>query len=111
MKDLTPDEDVVLLGLLREIVVADGDYSDAERVEIDALRGEMGLSRFAVAMERAKERFTTRAELKEAARAVERPAARRAILRRLLDVAASDGIAPSEDKPLSWLKSVWPDAL
>lgn len=110
MKDLTPDEDVVLLGLLREIVVADGDYSEAERVEVDALRGEMGFSRFAVAMERAKQ-FKSRGELKEAARAIERPEARRVILRRLLDVAASDGIAAAEDKPLTWLKAVWPDAI
>ncbi len=38
MKDLTPDEDAVLLGLLREIIVADGEYSEAERMEIDALK-------------------------------------------------------------------------
>ncbi len=108
MDDFTPDEDVALLGLLREIITADGDYSDAERAQVEALRGEMGVGRFAVAMEVAQKTFGSRAELKAFAKSIERVAAQKAILGRLRKVAESDGIAPAEAKPLAWLEAAWP---
>ena len=107
LRDLIPEEDVVLFGLLREVITADGKYSDAERAHITALTKEMGKGRVEKAMAEAGKRFPTRAALKDAAKLVTRPDARMAILAFLEKVAASDETTAEEDKPLEWLASWW----
>lgn len=107
INELTPDEELVLLGLLREIVQADGEYTPQEQAAVDRVRSALGPARFDQAILKAQDRFTSRAELKEQARAVERPEARRAIYDLLVTVAASDGVAESEEAPLVWLASWW----
>ncbi|MEM9069602.1 MAG: TerB family tellurite resistance protein [Myxococcota bacterium] len=107
MKSLTPDEDTVLLGLLREIIIADGEYSDAERTQIDGIRDEMGPERFATAMAAAEAKYPSRTELKAHAKTITRPDAQKLIFERLKKVAESDGIDPKEEKPLAWLTAVW----
>jgi hypothetical protein len=104
---LTPDEDVVLLGWMREIVQTDGEYSDAEREEVEKLRALLGDMRFEHAMQLASERLPNRAALKEAAKHVTRPEARRAIYDFLREVAESDEVTADEEKPLRWLASWW----
>jgi uncharacterized tellurite resistance protein B-like protein len=107
LRDLIPEEDVVFFGLLREIITADGKYSDAEREHITKLTKEMGKSRVEKAMAEAGKRFPSRAALKDAAKAVTRPEARLAIIGYLERVAAADEVTPEEDKPLKWLASWW----
>ena len=110
MKDFSPEEDLALVGLMREIIQADDEYSDEERVEVDKLRDEVGLARFAVAIEVAKKRFRSRKELAAFVKTIERVEAQTTILRRLTELAAADGIHPAEEEPLRWLAAVWPSA-
>lgn len=110
MKDFTPEEDLALIGLMREIIQADDEYSDEERVEVDRLRDDMGAARFAVAIEIAKKRFGTRRDLAAHIRTITRVEAQKLILKRMHQVAEADGIHPEEEKPLEWLKAVWPNA-
>ena len=110
MKDFTPDEDLALIGLMREIIQADDEYSDEERVEVDRLRDDLGVARFAVAIELAKKRFRSRKDLAAHVQTITRPAAQKAIFERLGAVAAADGIHPAEEKPLEWLAQIWPHA-
>lgn len=110
MKDFSPEEDLALIGLMREIIQADDEYSDEERVEVDRLRDDMGAARFAVAIEVAKKRFKTRRELAAHVRTITRVDAQKLILARMREVAAADGIHPAEQKPLEWLQAVWPNA-
>ena len=107
LRDLTPDEEVVLLGLLREIITADGKYSDAEKRGVDRIRTAIGDARFDQAMQDAQSRFAAHGALKEAAKAVTRQAARAAIFAVLSDVASVDGMDREEMKPLNWLASWW----
>lgn len=105
--DLTVEEDLALVGLLREIIQADDEYTAEERASIRTLRGQLGADRFDRAIEVAKERFRSRADVKAHAKTIERQEARRLIYTVLEEVAKSDGLDKSEEKPLAWLASWW----
>lgn len=110
LDDFSADEDLALLGLMRAVIQADGDYSNEERAEVIALRDEMGADRFDSAIAGARERFGTLAALKEHAKSIHREPVRSTIMRRLMAVAASDGVDESEEAPIRWLAHAWPDA-
>ena len=110
LSDLSPEEDTLLLGLMRSIVQADGDYSPQEKREIAALREEMGGARFDTAVAAAEARFADETPLKALAKTVTAVPTQTVILRRLMRVAAADGVTPGEEKPLRWLANAWPSA-
>lgn len=107
LRELTADEDVVLLGFLDEIVSADGEYSKEEHKHVAALEATLGKPRVEAALAAVNARMKSRADLEKAARGVTRVEARNAILGFLEAVAASDGLAPSEEDPLKWLAAAW----
>jgi len=107
LKDLTPEETVTFMGLLREVITADGEYSEAERVKTTELTGLLGEDRFNQAIADAQARFKSRAQLKEAAKKLDREEARKAIFDFLVGVAVADGLDTEEEKPLSWLAHWW----
>lgn len=107
VQDLNAAEDVALLGLLREVVQADGVFTDIEQAEVARIRDAIGETRFNAAIHVVQDRFASRGELKEYLKTIERPGARRVIYDILIEVAASDGVDPSEEAPLRWLKSWW----
>lgn len=110
LDSFTPDEDLALLGLLRAVIQADGEYTLEERAEVVALRDQMGAARFDRAIAQAKSQLTTLAELKAHAKTIERVDVQTTILRRLVSVAASDGVEQSEEAPIRWLAHAWPEA-
>ena len=107
LDDLTNEELVALVGLMREVIHADHEYSETEREHIDELAAALGEERFEVVFTEAKRALTSRHEVKEYAKTVERDGARRAIFDFLMKLAASDGVANEEEKPLRWLASWW----
>lgn len=108
LRDLTNEETVCLMGLLREVIQADDDYSPAERAKMRELRDALGDARFDAAIDEAKSRYAgSRAALKEHAKTITRPDARKLMFSVLEKVAASDGITASERKPLEWVASWW----
>ncbi len=111
LAELTADEQAVFMGLLREVVQADGAYSDEEKALVGEIETELGGDAFVTAMAAAKERFTSREALATAAKAVERTEARSLILSRLIHMAAADGVDEEEEKPLKWLARVWPESV
>ncbi len=107
LADLTADEATALVGLLREIVQADHDYSTAEEGAVQGIRTELGRERFDAAIDDVRERFPHRHDLKEHVKTISRPEARKLIYDRLFQVAEADGLDSSEEKPLKWLASWW----
>jgi hypothetical protein len=105
--ELNETEEVVLVGLMREIVQADGEYTDAERKAVEVVRAELGPERFERAIERARDQLRSRADLKSLAQGIEREEVRELIYRVLEKVAEIDGVAPEEEKPLAWLSAWW----
>ncbi len=107
LHELNHEEEIVLVGLLRDIAQADGRYTVAEKRHVDAVRDALGGERFDAAVRAARERFDNREALKSAARGVTRPPARALIFAKLADLAAADGTSAEEEKPLAWLASWW----
>lgn len=107
LSELSSDEALVLVGFMRIIVRADGDFSDAEREHVHSVEAELGYDRFQKAMLDVRGHADQLDLLKTAAKAVTRPEARRTIYDRLEDIAASDDISSEEEKPLRWLASWW----
>jgi uncharacterized tellurite resistance protein B-like protein len=107
LTELKDEELVALAGLMREVIRADHEYSDAERVRVEELAGILGEERFNDVFERAKRELTSLDEVKAHAKTVTRDAARRAIFDYLMKLAAADGVAREEEKPLRWLASWW----
>lgn len=104
--ELTAEEDAALLGLARELVQADAQFSAEERGEIALLEEDMGKARFDAAIEAASA-FASRAELKAHAKTITRPEARSIIYSRLQRIAESDGVDEAQQRPLAWLASWW----
>lgn len=107
LSELSHDETLVLVGFMRVVIQADGDFSDAEREHVARVRTALGMERFHAAMLEAQTSFTSNDALKVAAKAVTRAEARRIIHAVLVDVAESDSVTPEEEKPLRWLESWW----
>lgn len=107
LSNLNDEERLVFVGLLREVVAADGEYSEQEKALVAELSAKIGADRFRAAMDEARERFPGRAELKEAAKAIERQDARKVMFDTLVKASAVDGVAEEEVEPLSWLASWW----
>jgi uncharacterized tellurite resistance protein B-like protein len=107
LSQLTDDELVTLAGLMREVIQADHEYSEAEKVRVDELAEQIGEERFAKVFDEAKRTLSSRHEVKEHAKTVTRPEARREIFDFLMKLAAADGVAREEEKPLRWLASWW----
>lgn len=107
LSELSHDEALVLVGFMRVVIQADGQFSDAEREHVALVRTALGLERFHTAMLEATERFADNDALKAATKAILRPEARRTIHDVLVKIAESDRITADEDKPLRWLESWW----
>ncbi|MFT5353013.1 MAG: tellurite resistance protein [Polyangiales bacterium] len=111
LNELNADEQTLFLGLLREIVTADGEYSDEEREAVSAIETEMGSASFVAAMTRAKDEYHSRTDIVEAAKFITRLEAKKLVMDRLIHIASSDGVDDAEEKPLRWLAKAWPDAV
>ena len=111
LNELSADEQTFFLGIMREIVTADGQYSDEERAETAAIEAEMGGDSFLSAMTRAKAEYHSRTDIVEAAKGIKRVEAQKLIMDRLIHIASSDGVDDAEEKPLRWLAKAWPDAV
>ncbi len=107
LSDLTPDEQLCLLGLVLQMMSADGVVSDDELLEMQALGAEMGMSAFNSALQAARRRFSTRQEAVLFAGGIERPEARELIHTVLVDMAVADGIAPTESELIRSVAQLW----
>ena len=107
LSELNHEETVVLLGFMRVIIQADGEFTESERVHVANVRDTLGLERFQTAMHEATQRFDTNDALKDATKAIARPEAREVIHALLVEVAEADSVTPEEEKPLRWIESWW----
>lgn len=122
---MTGEELLALAGLLRVLVLADRAVDGYELDALDrvgrrlaraapggdpyrhASPPPMGSVEFRAIFGQASRALPDGASVRAAAEALERPEAREAIFTILLDVAASNGIAPEEQAILDWLKDCW----
>jgi hypothetical protein len=108
LTDLSAAERLALGGLVRLLVRADGEFTEAEEQQVDRVGEELGGARLLwSAISDSAQAFRTDQDVRRAGLEVERPEVRRLILDVLTRVALSDSLAPGEDGILQALRSHW----
>lgn len=107
LDDLTDDERLALVALLKLVVRADHELSEGEVRELKHVAQEMGEERWKHAVARASERFRTHKDVSQFAETIMRPEARRLIYKLLVRAAKPDRIVPEEASVLFWLAKLW----
>ena len=107
MKDLTPEEDLALMGLLKAVIQADKHMSFEERRELSAVAAGLGGQRFHERVEEAKRVFHTLSDIKTYAKKIERQPARQLIFNLVRDMAKRDEVISEEEDLLAWLAETW----
>ncbi len=104
--ELTPDERILLVGMVRKVASADNTFSDQEKDQMVRLAAEMGEDAFKEAS-LAGQKLSSAKAREAAALAVTRPEARELIFTTLQDLAVSDEVAPEEMELINWLADLW----
>ena len=105
--ELSPKEQLVLVGLVKAIVHADQQVSSSETVAIGELASELGIDAWNRRVAEARDRFSTATDLFDMARTGERDEARELIHHALRRVAESDELIDQELAILEWVAEVW----
>jgi hypothetical protein len=107
LTDLDRDERLALVALMRGIVLADGDVSDAEAEILPGLAEAIGRPAYDEAWKAFDQRFTDEEALKTFLQGIARQEARDLIYRTLSGLASVDGVSPTERHHLKWLEGAW----
>ena len=107
LRDLAPDEQLVLVGLIKAIVHADQSVSTKESESIADLARSLGPEIWNARVNEARTRLVTADDLFQLAKEIHRPEARVLIHGCLCDVAAADQLVDKEEQILTWLAEVW----
>lgn len=105
--ELEPHERVALLALLRRSVLSDGDVSDEESEQIQAIAAEMGDDAFEEASIAAEEFGRDVAELCNLIEKVTRQEAQELIYAVVISAAVKDGVDQGEADILEFLETNW----
>lgn len=105
MSELNDAERSVLIDLLAQLVLVDGDASFEEIKELEEIADELGHDSFDEALSEA--RGKAREDVLVAAASVERPGARELIKTVLHDLASVDGVADGEAALLEEVAALW----
>lgn len=106
-QELSDDEVGALVTLARYVMRADGRVSQAERQSMIGIGRAVGMVRFSDALQRIEDKPLDGTELLRLARTFDGGQTRMAAFRMLAELAASDGIAESEQKLLDALAATW----
>jgi len=107
LTDLNEDERLALIGLVAQMVSADGEMSEEEMAELGHLGAEMGQSAFAAAFEAQKSQFSSLDDAIDFAATIENPEAREMIHTCLVDMAQSDGLVEEEASLIRRVAMMW----
>jgi hypothetical protein len=106
--ELDRDEQLALGGLLRLLVRSDGDFTEAEESQIDAIGERMGgPAAIWKLISDSAQAYPHDGAIRAAALGVKRPAARELMVALLREVAAPDGVHAKETALLEWLTGEW----
>jgi hypothetical protein len=108
LADLTVEERLVLGGLVRVIVRADGSFSKDEEARMDRIGDELGGREvFWKAISDSAQAFRDDTAIRVAARAIARPEVHALILDVLASVAAADTISANEREVIESIRREW----
>lgn len=108
LADLTHDESLALIGLLKIMIEADKRFGLKESAALQLIADRVGRKLFNQLTDDARARFPDRESLKRHAEAIARPEARALIHTTLMEMAhADDELRSEEASILRWLEGAW----
>ena len=107
LKDLTDDERVALVALIKLMVQSNSRATDLEAKLVAHEAASLGRSAYRAASEEADRRFPNEGDLRAFLTTIERQEARELIYGTVLDAALADGPDANEVKALDWLAGLW----
>lgn len=107
LKDLTDDERLALVALLKVVAEADQYVTDDEAKQVRHVIAAVGRKAYEAAAEQTDGRFQDKAELREFLSTIARQEARELIYETVLEVALADAPVPAETEILDWLARIW----
>ncbi len=107
LKDLDVDERTALVGLMREVVMADANLTDDEIDEVADIVEAFGEDSYQGALDDFEARFSDEESFRQFLATIKRQEARELIYGTVLQGAAADAIEGGESELLSWLADVW----
>ncbi len=107
INELNGDERLALLGLLKLMIQADKEMSDAEGKELNRVAAQMGPELWQETKKAAMVKLRSRKDIREQAERVTRQPARELIYDLVFDMALPGAVVESEKKELDWLAELW----
>jgi hypothetical protein len=106
--DLNQDERVALVGLLKLVVLSDGNVSDEEQDHIEDLIDSIGDDKYQAALETYEDSFDGNGDAFRAfLKGITRQDARELIFGTILEAAGAEAVEPGESSLLDWLSQTW----
>lgn len=107
LRDLNQDERTVLVGLLKVVVMSDGNVSEDELEQIEAVIGAWGEPSYQQTLDMFEKRFLDEQSFRAFLTTIGRQDARELIYATIADSAAMEAIEGKESDLLDWLARVW----
>jgi len=107
MSELSHDEELALIGLLKAVIQVDKQLGFEESEELKRVAAMMGAERFHERVEEARGLFQSLESIKEHAQNVTRQPARQLIFNLLLEMAKRDELLTGEEDLLEQIAGLW----
>lgn len=107
LQDLTADEKLALVALLKLVVRADRELSSPEVEQLNEIARAVGVDEWHELVGQARGRFRSERDVRQFAERIERRTAQRLIYRQLVRAAKADGLVAEELSVLIWLATLW----
>ncbi|HXJ20701.1 MAG TPA: hypothetical protein VMT03_10740 [Polyangia bacterium] len=107
LRDLNEDERVALVGLMKLVVLSDGEVSEDELEHVEVLANAFGEGGYQAALDRFERQFRDLAAFRGFLQQIRRQDARDLIFGTILESADEGGLDTSETSLLDWLSRTW----
>ena len=107
LSELNADERTALVGLVKTIVMSDGNVSEDELEEVEQIVAGIGEEVYEASLDAFESRFLDEASFKKFLAGITRPEARDLIYGTILEAASADAIEVRESELLDWLAKTW----
>ena len=107
IRDLNPDERQALVGLMKVLVMSDGNVTEDELEHVEALVEAFGADEYQRMLDAVATQFKDEAAFRKFLTGITRQEARDLIFATVLEGAAENALDSNEGELLDWLSSTW----
>jgi hypothetical protein len=107
LEDLNADERTALVGLMKLVVMSDGEVAEDEVEHVEELVDAFGEEGYEAALETFEKRFTDEPSFRKLLGGIQRQEARELIFGTVLEGADEGAIDGAEASLLDWLSKLW----